>query len=388
MLTGRIWALDGRAHADPPDRTDRRIDEQLQPVPPAETEEGLGAAIVIDVSGSMQRPVDGVDGRRDDARSTSPAGRLAIWSSNSRGMRRTTATSRCSSASTSSASGTDSPIAGRSIPMGAPDRQRADAALARLRADGGTPIGNAMIGAKRELDRTGLSRRHLLVVTDGENTNGFAPDRVAAAIGRRPETERPSIYFVAFDIAANRFNSVREAGGLVLPASNARDLNETLDMLLRGKISDREMTVSSFQLPRSFSFSLFPFIGRNHPGGPSVYRECQPASGGPVYLSGNRAFPLTALVCLVLSAAAPVDAQSPPQKPAVSPANDLDAFMEKALARREVNRKMLNQYVLDETEAFEILGPGALAAAPRRSATSPGTSATACTSAAPCASTA
>jgi hypothetical protein len=40
------------------------------------------------------------------------------------------------------------------------------------------------------------------------------------------------------------------------------------------------------------------------------------------------------------------------------PANDLDAFMEKVLARREVNRKTLDQYVLDESEGFEILGPG------------------------------
>jgi len=38
--------------------------------------------------------------------------------------------------------------------------------------------------------------------------------------------------------------------------------------------------------------------------------------------------------------------------------SDLDAFMEKVLARREVNRKMLNQYVLDETEAFDVFGPG------------------------------
>lgn len=77
-----------------------------------------------------------------------------------------------------------------------------------------------------------------------------------------------------------------------------------------------------------------------------------------MYLSGNRAFPVTALVCLVLSAAIPADAQSPPQKPAVTPSNELDAFMEKVLARREVNRQTLKQYVLDETERFEILGPG------------------------------
>src|SRR3954465_5565268 len=41
-----------------------------------------------------------------------------------------------------------------------------------------------------------------------------------------------------------------------------------------------------------------------------------------------------------------------------APANELDVFMEKVLARREVNRKTLDQYVLDETEGFEILGPG------------------------------
>ncbi len=42
------------------------------------------------------------------------------------------------------------------------------------------------------------------------------------------------------------------------------------------------------------------------------------------------------------------------------PPSDLDAFMKKVLARREVNRAHLKQYVLDETEAFEILGPGRL----------------------------
>jgi hypothetical protein len=41
-----------------------------------------------------------------------------------------------------------------------------------------------------------------------------------------------------------------------------------------------------------------------------------------------------------------------------APANELDAFMEKALQRREVNRKLLNDYVLDEAETFDVLGPG------------------------------
>jgi hypothetical protein len=46
-----------------------------------------------------------------------------------------------------------------------------------------------------------------------------------------------------------------------------------------------------------------------------------------------------------------------PSSPAAG-STDLDAFMEKVLARREINRKVLNDYVLDEREVFEILGPG------------------------------
>ncbi|HJR60138.1 MAG TPA: FtsQ-type POTRA domain-containing protein [Vicinamibacterales bacterium] len=52
----------------------------------------------------------------------------------------------------------------------------------------------------------------------------------------------------------------------------------------------------------------------------------------------------------------PVHAQQPPQKPA--PSSELDAFMERVLARRDVNRKVLNDYILDESEGFEVLGPG------------------------------
>jgi hypothetical protein len=120
--------------------------------------------------------------------------------------------------------------------MGPPDRARAAAAISRLEPDGGTPIGQAMITGKQALDATGLTRRHLLVVTDGENTDGFRPEQVAAGIARRPDAERPSIYFVAFDVAASRFAGVRDNGGLVLSAANGTELNETLDMLLRGKI--------------------------------------------------------------------------------------------------------------------------------------------------------
>jgi Mg-chelatase subunit ChlD len=223
------------ADAPAPDREDRRIDRELEPGSTVEAREGLAAAIVIDVSGSMRDSVDGDGGRRE------PKIEIA----------RRSARELVEQFARYAEENKDQPVLlgifefserdrepdlRSVIPMGAPDRARADAALARLRADGGTPIGNAMIAAKRELDATGLARRHLLVVTDGENTDGYTPERVAQAFNRRPEAERPSVYFVAFDIAAERFNAVRDAGGLVLPAANAKQLNDTLDMLLRGKI--------------------------------------------------------------------------------------------------------------------------------------------------------
>jgi hypothetical protein len=122
------------------------------------------------------------------------------------------------------------------IPLSAADPARAEAALARMKADGGTPIGDAMIAGKRALDASGLSRRHLLVVTDGENTDGYRPSDVMKALTRRPEQERPSVYFVAFDVAASRFSAVRDGGGLVLEAGDASELDTTLNSLLTGKI--------------------------------------------------------------------------------------------------------------------------------------------------------
>jgi hypothetical protein len=40
------------------------------------------------------------------------------------------------------------------------------------------------------------------------------------------------------------------------------------------------------------------------------------------------------------------------------PATDLDRFMVGALQRRDIDRQTLSDYVLDEVESFEVLGPG------------------------------
>ena len=222
-------------HEGRDDRETRRIDQQLAPGSQEPQREGLAAAIVIDVSGSMKDSVRDAGGRKE--RKIEIARRAARdlveqFARYAEEHKDEPVVLGIYEFSERSGEDDTRPI----IPMGPPDRSRAETALAALRADGGTPIGNAMIAAKRELDRTGLTRRHLLLVTDGENTDGFDPEKVATAITRRPEAERPSIYFVAFDIEASRFEGVRNAGGIVLAAANARELNDTLDSLLRGKI--------------------------------------------------------------------------------------------------------------------------------------------------------
>src|SRR6266540_6504666 len=63
---------------------------------------------------------------------------------------------------------------------------------------------------------------------------------------------------------------------------------------------------------------------------------------------------------LVLVATCPPAVRAQPQAPAKpAPAStDLDRFMATALQRRDIDRKVLSDYVLDEVESFEVLGPG------------------------------
>ena len=122
------------------------------------------------------------------------------------------------------------------VPMDAPNEARAAAALNGVSCKGGTPIGDAVMEAKLKLDRAGYRKNHILVITDGQNTSGYAPADVVNVITRLPEERRASLYFIAFDVAAEYFTSTREAGALVLGASNERELQQTLDYVLTGKI--------------------------------------------------------------------------------------------------------------------------------------------------------
>jgi hypothetical protein len=201
----------------------------------AQYKDGIAAAILIDTSGSMKEKVKDADGQLrpkiDLAQRAAldivnqfekyardhdgQAIQLAIYEFSDRGR---------------------GPLCRTVVPLALPNLNASRGPISRMKADGGTPIGDAMITAKRALDAGGLSKRHILVITDGENNQGYSPGDVTRVITSQAEPDRASIYFVAFDIAAAKFNSVRDSGGLVLAASNETGLQGTLNYLLTGKI--------------------------------------------------------------------------------------------------------------------------------------------------------
>jgi hypothetical protein len=68
---------------------------------------------------------------------------------------------------------------------------------------------------------------------------------------------------------------------------------------------------------------------------------------------------LLALLCLsALSVPSTVALRASADKSVASAQSDLDAFMERVLARRDDNWKKLQQYVLEEEERFDLTGPG------------------------------
>lgn len=122
------------------------------------------------------------------------------------------------------------------VPVKPYNRSELEAALASMPPpDGGTAIGDAMDRAREDLYKAGTIRKYLLVVTDGENTDGRSPRSVAREIHQRSEGA-VRMYFVAFDIGADRFDFLHAVDGEVFEARNGMALRASLDSVYRGRI--------------------------------------------------------------------------------------------------------------------------------------------------------
>src|SRR5678816_4110102 len=135
------------------------------------------------------------------------------------------------------------------VPVGKYDRAALVAALDSMpEPDGGTAIGTAMRQAREDLYRAGTIRKYILVVTDGENTEGVSPRRIAREINRRSEGA-VRMFFIAFDIDADKFAFVRDVRGEVVGARNGEALRAQLDEIYRGKILSEALDAGETHSP-------------------------------------------------------------------------------------------------------------------------------------------
>jgi len=224
------WMLACQAPPRSNRSADARADRASEAAPyQAEVEEGLGAAvaILIDTSGSMRESAPG------DSRPKYVVAQEALEAmldaTDAFIARRPDFPIKIGVYSFSSGVRTLRPIQ----PY---DRGAIRAALANLpRPGGGTAIGEAMHEARPDLYRAGVFRKYLLVVTDGENTSGRSPDKVAQEIWRKSEGGVQT-YFVAFDTSPEKFAFLKNVGGDVIGAGTGGELRTALDGIYQGKI--------------------------------------------------------------------------------------------------------------------------------------------------------
>lgn len=203
----------------------------------AAIEEGVAVAIVYDTSGSMKEAV------KDEAGNSSPKYLIA-----NRAL--VAIADRIQTFATNSAAGSprkiqaglfvfqkDGPHA--ALPYGPSDAEAFKKWARGFSAPvGGTPLGNTLSAAGRAVLKSGLARKHVLVITDGMNTVGPDPAATLAKLQEEASQHQTAVavHFVAFDVDAKVFERVKKLGATVVSAANENQLNTQLEFILEKKI--------------------------------------------------------------------------------------------------------------------------------------------------------
>lgn len=103
---------------------------------------------------------------------------------------------------------------------------------------GSTPLGNALNVASRRVLDSPMSRKHVLIITDGQNTAGPDPASVLPRLQQRAQTNDTtlSVHFIAFDVEAKVFDAVKKQGATVVAAADEQQLNNQLQFIMQRKI--------------------------------------------------------------------------------------------------------------------------------------------------------
>lgn len=107
------------------------------------------------------------------------------------------------------------------LPMGPFDAAAAREAIARIPAPaGGTAIGLALEEGFKALYGTGSIRKHLVCITDGENSVATPPDLMARQLHSQTGGD-VELHFVAFDTSSQNFAFLKQVNGTVEEADGA-----------------------------------------------------------------------------------------------------------------------------------------------------------------------
>ena len=199
-------------------------------------EDGLALAIVYDTSGSMKEQVKDANGRLTAKYVIANRALEAVARRVQQFATNASAGPRKISAGLFVFQGTG---ARQAVPFGPFDAAALQRwAKAFTSPDGGTPLGNALTTAAETVLKAGLTRKHILIITDGMNTVG--PDPAATLPKARQLAQQKeavfSVHFVAFDVDAKVFAGVKKLGATVVGAADEKQLNEQLGFILEKKI--------------------------------------------------------------------------------------------------------------------------------------------------------
>ena len=200
-------------------------------------EDGVALGIVYDTSGSMQETVRDSEGK--------PAAKYLIANRALAAIAK-----QIQSFTTNTAGGEarrvdaglfifNSPGARAAVPFAKFDASAIENWVRDFHSpQGSTPLGNALNAAAQAVLRSPLSRKHVLVITDGISNTGPTPAEVLSRLKQQAASSQQqlSVHFVAFDVDAKVFAPVKKLDATVVGALDEKQLNTQLSFILQKKI--------------------------------------------------------------------------------------------------------------------------------------------------------
>ena len=197
------------------------------------SDEDVAVAILCDTSGSMNQTVKGASGNKEPKSQIANRALLAIVA---RLEKYSASSKRKVFAGLFTFAGKGAQELVKPAPF---DAATLRAAIERMpKPSSGTPLGTAVEEATRALGGIKAGSRHVLVITDGENTSGPPPEAVLPKLQDAALKNSAPVYFhfVAFDVDARVFAGVKKSGATLVSAGDEKQLNDKIGFIIEEKI--------------------------------------------------------------------------------------------------------------------------------------------------------